>query len=98
MLGSKKFRDLVKSARKGQDVDVEIGGRLIQARPNSSYAFSGFTNFQRKGFTIGPDAFTSEAELKKTVLQELYRLKNQPAWKKWRYCSRSSTERNRKCI
>lgn len=35
---------------------------------------SGMTMFGENGFLIGREAFTSESELTKTVLHELYRL------------------------
>ena len=35
---------------------------------------SGMTMFGENGFLIGREAFTSQAELQKTVLHELYRL------------------------
>ncbi|HET9406741.1 MAG TPA: LysM peptidoglycan-binding domain-containing protein [Candidatus Sulfotelmatobacter sp.] len=56
----------------GKPVIVKIGGRLIQYEPG--FPFSGMTNFEQNGFVIGREAFTSEGELTKTVLHELYRL------------------------
>jgi LysM repeat protein len=56
----------------GKPVILKIGGRLIQYEPG--FPFSGMTNFGENGFLLGREAFTSETELTKTVLHELYRL------------------------
>lgn len=53
-------------------MSVNVGGRLIQYEP--SLPASGMTMFGENGFLIGREAFTSPAELQKTVLHELYRL------------------------
>ena len=52
-----------------------MNGRRISADALNDYPFSALTEFERRGFTLGPDAFTSSAELERTVLQELYRLR-----------------------
>lgn len=65
-----KLRD---AHEKGDTVVVRINGREIQYEPGLSS--SGFTNHEAGGFLIGPEAFTiSRDEMKKTVLQELFRL------------------------
>jgi DNA-directed RNA polymerase subunit RPC12/RpoP len=56
----------------GRSVTVKIAGRIIQYEPG--LPASGMTMFGENGFLIGREAFTSEAELAKTVLHELYRL------------------------
>jgi len=56
----------------GKSMTVSIGGRLIQYEPN--LAWSGMTLFGENGFLMGREAFSSEEELTKTVLHELYRL------------------------
>jgi LysM repeat protein len=56
----------------GRDVTVKIGGRVIQYEP--ALNASGMTMFGENGFLIGRQAFTSEAELIKTLLHETYRL------------------------
>jgi hypothetical protein len=54
----------------GISATVKIGSRTIQYEP---YNFSGMTAFP-DGFVIGKEAFASEAEFKKTLLHETYRL------------------------
>ena len=64
--------DTIRAAHNSrQPVTVKIGDYTIQYEDIS---FSGFTLFGAKGFVIGNEAFVSEAELKKTLLHELYRL------------------------
>jgi len=41
---------------------------------NQALPSSGFTLFGEKGFVIGPEAFSSESELAKTVAHESHRL------------------------
>jgi hypothetical protein len=57
--------------RDGQAATVKIGRYTVQYEP---LAFSGFTSFGIDGFVIGKEAFSSDAEFKKTLLHELYRL------------------------
>lgn len=56
----------------GKEAIVKIGGRTIQYEP--SLKASGMTMFGENGFLVGPEAFTSETELVKTLLHETYRL------------------------
>jgi hypothetical protein len=56
----------------GTSVEVKIGERLIQYEP--SIKASGMTMFGENGFLLGPEAFTSQTELVKTLLHETYRL------------------------
>lgn len=64
---------LIKDAHKtGKSVTVNINGRIIQYEP--SLPASGMTMFGENGFLIGSEAFTSNAELGKTILHELHRL------------------------
>ncbi|HKV76714.1 MAG TPA: hypothetical protein VJP02_01150 [Candidatus Sulfotelmatobacter sp.] len=56
----------------GKEITIKIGGRLVQYEPN--WPWSGITNFEGNGFTLGREALTSEEELTKTILHELYRL------------------------
>ena len=51
---------------------ILIGNRTIVIEPEAS--FSGFTLFEENTFVIGKEAFSSPVELRKTLLQELYRL------------------------
>lgn len=56
-----------------KSVTVEINGVTIQYEPG--LPASGMTMFGEKGFLVGPDAFSSPLELKKTILHELHRLR-----------------------
>jgi hypothetical protein len=47
----------------GKEITIKIGGRLIQYEPN--WPFSGMTNFEENGFTMGRESFPSESELSK---------------------------------
>ncbi len=58
------------TAKKG--LSIRFGGRLIQYEPDAPV--SGMTLFGENGFLLGREAFTTEAELIKTVLHELHRL------------------------
>ena len=59
----------------GKSVTVNIGGRVVQYEPGLPPSISGMTMFGENGFLIGPNAFKSNAELGKTILHELHRLK-----------------------
>lgn len=69
---STQFAQLRAAHAAGESVTVRIGGRLIQYEPG--LPASGMTMFGENGFLIGREAFSSEAELGKTILHELYRL------------------------
>jgi hypothetical protein len=53
---------------------VNVAGYRIQYDPGISAKVSGMTDGMG-GFFIGPKGFSSPEELKKTLLQELYRLR-----------------------
>jgi hypothetical protein len=72
ILASSEFQALRAAHEAGESVTVRIAGRLIQYEPG--LPASGMTMFGDSGFLIGREAFTSEAELGKTLLHELYRL------------------------
>lgn len=72
ILTSREFRILRTAHARGESVTVQIGGRTIQYEPNLPW--SGMTLFEDNAFLVGRQAFTSEAELSKTILHELYRL------------------------
>jgi LysM repeat protein len=72
ILASPEMMQIRQAQALGKDIVVKIGGRLIQYEPGMPA--SGLTNFAENGFVIGREAFTSEAELTKTILHELYRL------------------------
>jgi hypothetical protein len=65
----------------GVEKSVKIFGRVIQYEPGipSSTGISAVTNFEQNTFTLGPNAFNSEGELTKSLLQELYRLSSSKA-------------------
>jgi hypothetical protein len=56
----------------GESVEVSITGRIIIYEPE--LPASGFTLSGEASFVLGPQAFSSEVELIKTLLHELYRL------------------------
>jgi hypothetical protein len=72
IVGSVEFTQLRSAFETGQSVSVQIAGRLIQYEPG--LPASGMTMFGENGFLLGREAFSSEAELGKTILHELYRL------------------------
>jgi hypothetical protein len=72
ILSSSKLTTLREAAEAGRAAQVTIGGRPISFEPG--LPASAMTNFAEGGFHLGRQAFSSQAELTKTVLQELYRL------------------------
>jgi hypothetical protein len=72
ILTSAEMGEITAAAESGESIAVDIGGRAIQYEPGMPA--SGLTNFEGNGFVLGREAFTSDAELAKTVLHELYRL------------------------
>jgi hypothetical protein len=73
ILSSPEMGQLRQAQAAGREIVVRVGGRLIQYEPGLQA--SGMTMFGENGFLIGREAFASEAELAKTLLHELYRLK-----------------------
>lgn len=71
ILNDKKFQQIIEAYHKKTSVGVTINGRYITFDEGP---FSGITNFAEGGFHIGTEAFSSEKELIKTVLHEMYRL------------------------
>ena len=59
ILNSRKFRRFVHRAKAGESDLIVIRGRTITADPLNSYPFYAMTDFPRRGFTLGPDAFSS---------------------------------------
>ncbi len=58
------------------EAKVQIGWVYIQFEPDiPAGACSAITDFQGNGFTIGRDAFKSDQEFRKTLLHEIYRLR-----------------------
>jgi len=74
ILSSSQFATLRAAQQAGQSASVRINGRLIQFEPG--LPASGMTMFGENGFLIGREAFRSAGELNRTVLHELFRLRN----------------------
>jgi hypothetical protein len=74
ILGSPEMVKIRAAQAAGEQITTTINGRTIQYQPDLPW--SAMTWHAQKGFTLGEEAFTSEAELTKTVLQELFRLAN----------------------
>ena len=72
MLASPEFVDLQNAYQAGESATVNIAGRSVQYEPG--LPASGISNFGEGGFVLGPEAFKSVKELRKTVLHELHRL------------------------
>jgi hypothetical protein len=72
VLKSSEFGAIRAAQAAGRTAEVNIGGRTIIFEPAAPV--SGMTLFGGNGFLIGREAFRSETELAKTVLQELFRL------------------------
>ncbi len=72
ILSSPQMAEIRAAYTAGKSVTVRVGTRIIQFEPG--LPASGMTMFGENGFLIGKEAFASEVELTKTILQELYRL------------------------
>jgi RHS repeat-associated protein len=72
ILKSSEFNKIQAAYETGVATEISIGGRTILYEPQ--LPASGFTLFEENAFVIGKEAFKSQAELNKTLLQELYRL------------------------
>lgn len=53
-----------------------VRGRVIVYEPNLPARISGMTLFQEGAFVLGPRAFLSEDEMRRTMLHELFRLRS----------------------
>lgn len=71
---SQQFANLLDAQKLGESATEIINGRLIQYEPG--LPASGMTMFGENGFLIGREAFDSTEELDRTILHELYRLRN----------------------
>ncbi|MEM7359644.1 MAG: hypothetical protein AAF431_11150 [Pseudomonadota bacterium] len=71
---SAQFANLLTAQKDGEPAMEIINGRLIQYEPG--LPASGMTMFGENGFLIGREAFESLQELDRTILHELYRLRN----------------------
>jgi hypothetical protein len=72
IIRSSEFGALRAANAAGKSAEVSAGGTTIVYEPG--LPASGMTLFGENGFVLGPEAFSSEAELGHTVLWELYRL------------------------
>ncbi len=71
-MSSAQFAEIRAAQQAGNTVRITINGRTIQYQPG--LPFSGMTWKDANGFIISDEAFTSEAELAKTIAHELHRL------------------------
>lgn len=75
MLSSPQTSQIREAHANGQHVTVHYGNRYVQYDPEiPARLMSAMTDFEGNGFTMGPGAFASEEEVKKTFLHETYRL------------------------
>ena len=72
VIDSPQLAEIQNAHAAGEPLTVSVNGRLIQYEPD--LPASGMTMFGENGFLIGREAFSSPAELQKTILHELYRL------------------------
>lgn len=72
ILASAEFATIRAAAQSGAAAEVQIAGRVVAYEPG--LRASGMTLSGEGGFVLGREAFSSGAELTKTVLHELYRL------------------------
>jgi RHS repeat-associated protein len=80
ILNSKQFEIIQRAYKTGTEATVKIGDRIINyspETPGSSLTMHASPFHEGSGFQLGPKAFGSEIELKKTFIQELYRLNTQ---------------------
>jgi len=73
ILSSPQMETLRQASVSGEEAVVQIGSRSLSYVP--SLPGSAMTSAGR-GFHLGPQAFSSQSELSKTVLHELHRLGN----------------------
>ena len=74
ILSSPEMAQLRAAHASGREIQLTIGGRWIQYEPNLPH--SGFTFFEKNGFTLGRNAFSSEHELIQTLIHEIFRLRS----------------------
>lgn len=75
---SPEFEQLRTAYLSEESVEVSINGTTIIYEPSlpAAEGYAGMTLFGENGFVLGPRAFTSEADLARTILHECYRLEN----------------------
>jgi len=80
LLNSKEFGLIQHAYETGTETSVKIGDRIINYNPEtpgSAITLQPTPFHEGSGFQLGPEAFKSTIELKKTFIQELYRLNTQ---------------------
>ena len=80
ILNSKEFDLIQKAYQSGTETSVKIGERIVAYNPEtagSSITMHASPFHEGSGFQLGPKAFESTTELKKTLIQELFRLNTQ---------------------
>jgi hypothetical protein len=73
------LQKIEKAFASGQFTEIMINNRPVSIDPMNPYHYSGFTNFQTGGFSLGPAAIESPEELRKSILHELHRLNTSQA-------------------
>jgi hypothetical protein len=73
IIKSESFQNLCKAFKEGKATSIKINTITIVSEPEAP--ISGMTLFNENGFVLGKEAFTSDTELIKTLLHEIYRLK-----------------------
>jgi hypothetical protein len=76
IMASPGFDSLRVAVGKCEHAEVRAAGRRIVYQPDFPDNRCGMTLSGEAGFLLGPRAFASREELYRTVLQELYRLRN----------------------
>lgn len=77
---SKQFEIIQRVYETGTEATAKIGNRIINYSPEtpaSSLTMHASSFHEGSGFQLGSKAFESGTELKKTFIQELYRLNTQ---------------------
>jgi RHS repeat-associated protein len=77
---SKEFETIKHAYETGTEASVKVGDRIINYSPEtagSSITMHESPFHEGSGFQLGPQAFETTLELKKTFIQELYRLNTQ---------------------
>lgn len=75
MLADPQITKLREAYAAEKELTVHFGARYAYFDPGIPANISGFTDVDGNGFTLGKFAFSSDAELKKTFLHEMYRLR-----------------------
>jgi RHS repeat-associated protein len=92
ILASPEFQVIRDANKSGTFAEVSINGRKVLYEPD--LPSSGFTLLTEDGFLLGNEAFKSNAELGKSLLQELYRLKYGETLKSGLAVGQNTTETN----